>query len=63
MDSAANPVCLQTQVHVSGVTIIDIILVQDIVETLIEILQVEQNDSSPSFHANLDLIDITANLT
>ena len=62
MDSAANPVCLQSQVHISAVAVVNVVLVEDIVETLVEVLQVEQNDCSPSFHANLDLIDVAANL-
>ena len=35
VDSAANPVSLQSQVHVSAVAMINVVLVQDIVETLV----------------------------
>ena len=40
----------------------DVVLVQDIVKTLVKIFQVEENDSQSSFHADLNLIDVTTNL-
>jgi hypothetical protein len=55
-------VSLKAQVHILAVSVVDIILVQHIVQTLIEILQVEENNCTSSFHANLDLVDIAANL-
>ena len=40
----------------------DVVLIQDIVKTLVKIFQVEENDSQSSFHADLNLIDVTTNL-
>ncbi len=62
MNPALDPVCLQSQVHIAYSTIVHIVLVKDIIETLIEVLQVEKDYRTPSLHANLDLIDVTANL-
>ena len=59
---ATHPVCLETQVHIFIVTKVYIVLVKNIVQTLIEVIQVEENNSASSFHANLDLVDVSTNL-
>ncbi len=62
MNPTLDPVCLQSQVHIAYSTIIHVVLVEDIIEALIEVLQIEKDDCPPCFHANLDLINVTANL-
>ena len=54
--------CLESQVHILAVSMVDVILVEDVIQTLVEIFQVEENDSASSLHANLDLVDVTTNL-
>ncbi len=61
MNPAFDPVCLQSKVHISYSTIVHVVLVKDIIETLI-VIQVEQDDSTTCLHADLDLVDITADL-
>ena len=60
--SASHSVCLKSQVHILAVSMVDVILVQDIVQTLIEVLQVEEDNCTTSLHANLDLVDISTDL-
>ncbi len=62
MNPTLDPVCLQSQVHIAYSTIIHVVLVEDIIEALIEVLQIEKDDCPPCLHANLDLINVTANL-
>ncbi len=61
MNPAFDPVCLQSKVHISYFTIVHVVLVEDIIETLI-VIQVEQDDCTTCLHADLDLVDITADL-
>ncbi len=53
---------LKSQVHISAVGMIDVVLVKDIIETLIEVFQVEENNCASSLHADLDLVDVLAYL-
>ena len=62
MYSATDTMCLKTKVHISVATIVDVVLVQHIIQAFVQVLQVEQDHCSSSFHANLDLIDVSANL-
>ena len=62
MDSTADTVGLQTKIDISDATTVDVILVQYIVQTFVKIVQIEQDSSSPGLHANLNLIDVSANL-
>jgi hypothetical protein len=59
---ASDSVCLKAQVHILAVSMVDIVLVQDIIQTLIEILQVEENNCTSCLHANLDLVNIPTDL-
>jgi hypothetical protein len=59
---APHSVCLKAQVHILAVSMVDIVLVQDIIQTLIEILQVEENNCTSCLHANLDLVDVPTDL-
>ena len=60
--SAANSVGLKAQIYISAVTMIDVVLVEDIIETFIEVFKVEENNSSPCLHADLNLVNVSANL-
>ncbi len=62
MDSTTDTVSLQTKVNVSVATVVDVVLVQHIVQALVEVFKVEQDHCSSCLHANLDLVDISANL-
>ncbi len=53
---------LESEIHVSTISIPDIVLVQHIVETLIQVFQVEENHCSPCLHADLDLVNIPTHL-
>ena len=61
--SASHAMCLESQVHVLAVSKVDVVLVQDIVQTLIEVLQVEEDNCTSSLHANLDLVDVSMDLS
>ena len=37
-------------------------LVEGIIETFVQVLQVQQDDSLPSLHAHLDAVDVPTNL-
>ena len=60
--STANPMCLQSKIHILAVIKINVVLVEHIIQTLIKVLQVEKNNSTPSLHANLYLIDVSTHL-
>ena len=60
--SASHTMCLESQVHVLAVSMVDVVLVEDIVQTLIEVLQVEEDNCTSSLHANLDLVDVPTDL-
>ena len=60
--SASHAMCLESQVHILAVCMVDVVLIQDIVQTLIEVLQVEEDNCTSSLHANLDLVDIPTDL-
>ena len=62
VDFTSNPVCLKSQIHILATSIINVVLVQNIIQTLIKVLQVEKNNCTPSLHANLNLVDVAANL-
>lgn len=62
VNSAANSMCLQTKIHILAVSKVDIILVEDIIQTLIKVLKVEQNHCSACVHANLNLVDVPTHL-
>ena len=53
---------LKAQIYISVVSMIDVVLVEDIIETFIEVFKVEENNSSPCLHANLNLVNVSANL-
>ena len=53
---------LKAQIYISAISIIDVVLVEDIIETFIEVFKVEENNSSPCLHANLNLVNVSANL-
>ena len=59
---AAHSVCLESQVHILAVSMVDVILVEDVIQTLVEVFQVKENDSTSSLHANLDLVNVATNL-
>jgi hypothetical protein len=62
MHPAPHPVSLQTQINILATSIVDVVLIQDIVQALIKVLQVEEHDCAPSLHAYLDLVNVSANL-
>ena len=62
MHPASHSVSLQTQIHILATSIISIILVQNIIQTLIKVLQVEKHDCASGLHTYLDLVNILANL-
>ena len=62
MYSTLHSVGLEPEVNISAVTIVHVVLVEHIIQALIEVLQVEQNHRPSSLHANLYLIDVSANL-
>ena len=62
MNSALHSMGLKPQINVSIVPIMHVVLVQYIVEAFIEVFKVKENNSSSGFHANLDLIDVSADL-
>lgn len=41
---------------------IDVVLVKGVIQTLIEVSQVEEDHCTSCLHANLDLIDVLTNL-
>ena len=53
---------LEAQIHVSTISMVDIVLVQHIIKTFIEVLQVKENNSSACLHADLNLVNIAAHL-
>ena len=62
MDPTMGTVGMQTKVDISLVTIVDVVLVEHIIQTLVEVLEVEQNYCPSSLHANLYLVDVFVNL-
>ena len=62
MYPALDSVCLQSKVHVPHSTIAHVVLVEYIIQTLIEVLQVEQDHCATCLHTDLDLINVTTNL-
>lgn len=54
--------CLKTKVDILSVSMTDVVLVENIVQALIQVLHVEDDSSTTSLHANLDLVDVVANL-
>lgn len=54
---------LEPKVNISNISIKNVVLIEYIIQTFIEIFQVKQNNSSTSFHTNFDLVDISANLS
>ena len=57
-----HSVGLKSKVHISVVPIVHVVLVEHIVQALVEIFQVEEDHCSPSFHANLNLVNVSAHL-
>ena len=53
---------LKTEVDIHSVGVGNIVLVQNIVQTLVQVFQIEQNDCAASLHADLDLVDVTTHL-
>ena len=62
MYSTTDSMSLKTKVHISVATIVDVVLVQHVIQAFIQVLQIEQDHCTSSFHANLDLIDVPADL-
>ena len=60
--TALDSVSTQAQIHKFIVAEHHIVLVECIIKGLIQILQVQQDYSFPSFHANFDLVDVTTDL-
>ena len=63
MNPAFNTMSLKSQVNISAIPIVHVVLIEYIIETFIQVFKVEQNNSSSSFHANLYLIDVSAYLS
>ena len=62
MHPALDSVCLQSKVHISHSTIVHVVLVEYIIQTLIKVLQIEQDYCTTCLHADFDLVDVTTNL-
>ena len=62
MYPALDSVSLQPKVHISHSTMVHVVLVEHIIETLIKVFQVEQNHCATCLHADLDLVDVATNL-
>jgi hypothetical protein len=53
---------LKAQGHILAVSMVDIALVQDMIQTLIEIVQGHKNHCTSCFHANLNLVNAPTDL-
>ena len=53
---------LQTKINIFSISMNNVVLVENIIQALVKVFQVEQNNSSSSFHANLDLVDVSTHL-
>ena len=53
---------LQSKIHILVAMALNVVLVEHIIQTLVKVLQVEQNHCSPCLHADLDLVDVTTHL-
>ncbi len=60
--SALYSMGLKSKVNISAISIVHVVLVQHIVQTLVEVFKVEQDHCSSSLHANLDLVNISTHL-
>ena len=49
-------------VYISSGVSVGVYLVKNIIEALVQILQVQQDDSSTNLHTNLDLVNIATHL-
>jgi len=62
VDRTLDPVRSQTKVHVSFSPEPHIILVESVVQTLIQVLQVQQYHGFSGLHAHFDLVDVATHL-
>ena len=62
MNPALDSVGLQSKVDIPTPPNVDVVLVEHVIQTLIQVLQVEQDDCSPRLHADLDLVNIATYL-
>ena len=60
--SALDSVGLKPKVNVATVPEVDVVLVEYIIQALVQVLQVEQDDSSPCLHTNFDLVNVATHL-
>lgn len=62
MDFASHSVGLQSKINISISSTVDIVLVEDIIQTLIEVFKVQQDNCSSSLHTKLYLVDVSTHL-
>ena len=60
--SALHLVSLKSKIHISVSPIVHVVLVEHIIQALVEVLKIEKDHCSSSLHANLYLVNISANL-
>ena len=59
---ALDSMGLQSEVNIPTPPMVDVVLVEHVIQALIQVLQVEQDDSSPRLHADLDLVNVPTHL-
>jgi hypothetical protein len=62
VDFAFHSLIPKTEINESVASQFDVILVERIIEALIEVLQVKEDHSAAVLHADLDSVDVSANL-
>ena len=59
---ALDSVCLQPEVNIPTPPMVDVVLVEYIIQTLVQVLKIEQDDSSPCLHTKFDLVNVATHL-
>ncbi len=62
MNFALNPLCAKAQVYKAVATHLGVVLVESIIKTFIEVLQVQENHRLAYFHTPFDTVDVTTYL-
>jgi hypothetical protein len=62
VDFAFHSLIPKTEINESVASQFDVILVERIIEALIEVLQVKEDHGAAVLHADLDSVDVSANL-
>ena len=60
--STLDSMGLKPKINISSITVVQIILVQNIIQALIQVFEVEKNHYLASFHADFNFIYVTTNL-